>query len=119
VTTRTIAVCSIALLSGCQHSDYAQRRISERERNLAWTVDQYVESERSRPAKFRNSIALMGRIAEEDAHQLDYNLRWFGSMIESDARRFEARQPIYRATILDILDGKPESIEKTAIDLFY
>ena len=45
--------------------------------------------------------------------------RWFGSILESDARRFEARQPIYRATILDILDGKVENLEKTAIDLFY
>ena len=40
-------------------------------------------------------------------------------MIESDVRRFEARQPAYRDVILDLLDGKPENLEHTAIDLFY
>ena len=86
---------------------------------MNWTLNQIAESERSRPGKLGNTVALMGDVVKEDAAQLDSNLRWFGSIIQSDARRFEERQPAYRATILDILDGNPEAIENTAIDLFY
>lgn len=119
VLLTTLTVCSALLLTGCQQSSHGQRRIVERERSMNWTVNQIVASERSRPAKLRSSLELMGHIVEEDARQLNYNTRWFGRIIESDARRFKERQPAYRATILDILDGKPEAIEKTAIDLFY
>src|SRR5262245_14894696 len=108
-----------ALLIGCQQSDYANRRLYERNRNMAWTVDQYLDSEASRPRKLNETIELFGDVIEEDAHKLDRSARWIGKIFESDARRFDERQPIYRRVILDILDGKPETLEHTAIDLFY
>ena len=111
-------LCVLAL-TGCQQSNYGQRRLAERERGMAYTLNTYIQSERERPQKLERTVTLMGHIIEEDAAQLDYNTRWFGKMIESDVRRFEARQPAYRDVILDLLDGKPENLEHTAIDLFY
>lgn len=112
-------IMGFSLVSGCQHAEYAQRRLDQRAANLSWTVGQLEKSEASRPGNLNRTVTLLGDIAEEDAQQLDRNLRWMGRMIQSDARRFEERQPVYRRTILDILDGQPEAIEKTAIDLFY
>lgn len=86
---------------------------------MANTLNVYLQSERERPQKLERTIALMGHVIEEDAAQLDRNTRWFAKIIESDVRRFEERQPLYRAVILDLLDGKPENLEHNAIDLFY
>lgn len=109
----------IAFSTGCRHGDYSQARLDHRGNSLSWTVSQFEQSEASRPRKLAWTFDEFGRIAAEDARQLDRNWRGLQSIIESDARRFEQRQPLYRKVILDVLDGHPEAIEKTAIDLFY
>jgi hypothetical protein len=105
--------------TGCQHADYSQRRLDQRNATLIWTVQQLEKSEASRPDKLDWTFTQIKDVLNDDAQKLDRNVHWIGRIIQSDARRFEDRQPDYRRVILDILDGKPEAIEMNAIDLFY
>lgn len=109
----------MASLFGCQHSDYADRRLEHRLAGAERTLKAWQDSEASRPGKLERDFQYVGKEFQERSQKFDRSIRGAGEYLARDVKRFEARQEDYRHEIWRILWGKPETIEKTAIDMFY
>ncbi len=83
------------------------------------TVKALEESEASRPGKLQRDFQFIGKELEERRQKFDRSIQGAGETLAHDVKRFEARQEDYRREIWRILWGRPETIEKTAIDMFY
>lgn len=115
-----VTLVSLLLLPvGCQHGRLAEQRFNKRNERLGRTATMLARAEAQRPAKLERGFQYMGRELERNAIQLETNTAAGFKMLDRDTQRFVDRQPDYWDTFLKLIWGKPESIEKTAIDLGY
>lgn len=118
---RTILGCVwlLAVASGCQHQDLAERRARMRRDSIARTVSTIVRGEATRPARIERTIAAIDRRARRDARNTALGGERIGDYIERNFRRWRERQRDYREGInRHFLRRRPENIEPTAIILF-
>ncbi len=109
----------IAAALGCEPSPMAQRRTQMRLNNLHETGTMLAQSEQRRPANLREDMDWVKREQQHRDRDLKDSAAWFGQLFQRDVEHFKAQQPEYRREIERIFRGKPETIEDTAIILFY
>lgn len=125
VTLSRTAVLSASFLAwialtGCAHSDYASRRLEQRGAGMERTLETLTRSEAERPAQLNRGLRLAAEAeTRERPKKLARELRGAEEILRHDARRFDERQQAYVREIMRLLWGKPELIEKTAVDMFY
>lgn len=118
----SVVLLSASVVCGCAstpNSRYAERRFNERIQGMGRTLDAYAESEAKRPGNLARDFAFIGEDIANDARQFDRDLRWWDRQLHNEFARFAARQPDYWREAARIFGGKPERIERNAIDLFY
>lgn len=109
----------LVFVFGCQHGNYAEQRFNKRTERLGRTAATLARSEARRGPKLQRGFEYMGRELERNSRQLETNTAGAFKLLEKDTERFVERQPDYWDTFLQLIWGKPETIEKTAIDLGY
>jgi len=114
-----VLAAGVVALSGCEHGAYAERKFNKRNEHLAMTAKWLAHEEERRPALLKRDVEYLGWGVERDAAKLDRNSKYIWRLFERDTQRFIDNQPTYRDEVLRALWGKPEAIEKNAIDLFY
>lgn len=119
-------LCGIAALGascvgllGCEHGAYAEKRFNKRNEHLAMTARWLAHEEARRPALLERDLKYLPWGVERDAAKLDRNSKEVWRSFERDTQQFIDNQPKYVDEILRALWGKPQNIEKNAIDLFY
>ncbi len=120
IVTATALAALLALTTGCQHQQMAERRAQMRRENIGYVVDSIVRSEASRPARMNDTFGAIERKRRLDVENTRRNGALVQDYFDRGFRRWEERQPAYRDGIERlILHGKPENIEPTAIILFW
>ncbi len=108
------------VLGGCANPNpAADRAIALRTARLQDTVDIAKKEETRREPQMAYTLNLAREDIERDRDaDLPSNVKLLSDRLDDDIERFEERQPRYRKDTLDVLRGKPETIEETAIKLF-
>jgi len=114
-----VVAAGLIVLSGCDPSPYAQRRLRMREERLNYTVQTWARSEEIRPGRLEHDIAFIPQDLELHAARLKRAGQWFVDWQKRDAERFRQRGPIYLDKTGKVMWGKPERIEDNAITLFF
>lgn len=118
----SVVVAAASLVCGCTsaaNERYARERLQHRVDGMGRTLDAYAETEAKRPANLARAAEFIEDDIAHDAWQLDRDLRWWDTELRKEFARFAARQPDYWREAARIFGGKPERIERNAIDLFY
>lgn len=118
----SVVVVTASLVCGCTsaaNERYAAQRLQQRIEGMGRTLDAYAETEAKRPGNLARAAAYFEEDIAHDARQLDRDLRWWDKELRKEFARFAARQPDYWREAARIFGGKPERIERNAIDLFY
>jgi hypothetical protein len=113
------AACAPALLSGCEMSRTAERRLDKRVQGMVRPIEVWGAREAKRPDNLAAGANWIAMDLERSAGRLERNLQWFGEWQRRDFERWQARQPVYLKKTGSILWGRPENIENTAIKLFF
>lgn len=123
-TARRVSVllAAASLVGGCAstpNSRYAEKRFDARIHGMGRTLDAYAESEAKRPGYIARDVRFIGEDIANDTRQFDRDLRWWDIQLRNEFARFAARPPDYWREAVRVFGGKPERIERNAIDLFY
>ena len=116
-----LALLGVILVAsvGCEPSPFAQQRITYREDHVRRTAEAFAQSEASRPERLRQAVEFisydLNRTSQHFQRDLDYVDFWW----QRDVKRMRDRQPEYEQELGRILRGKPETIERNAIIMFF
>lgn len=115
-----LAACLIPLLAvGCQHKALAQREHEERLTQLDWTVETCRRSEQARPERLARTCRDVEWYFANQAVEFERNAAGAQSYFERDCTRAGPRLRRAGERTRELLYGKPENIEETAIILFF
>lgn len=107
------------VLTGCQHSDLAERRSRERNEKLAVGSSILAELAVGHPDRLGPSIDAAGRELAQDGRDMQASAAGADQLFKQSVRRWNERQPDYLAEFLRKFWGRPETIEPNAIELLY
>lgn len=113
-----LALASLALTAGCDNP-LARQRIEQRQSSLNWTANALAWRECEAPERLQRDFEFIKQNEQAHAEMFARDLRYIQDWFEYDVRRWRERQDDYWAKIAEILRGKPEKLEDTAIILFY
>ncbi|MBU0639055.1 MAG: hypothetical protein KKB50_09340 [Planctomycetes bacterium] len=114
-----VAAALVAVLnSGCQQRQHAEDRVQARWEGIGRTWETYVAREADSPPHLHRADRYIRQRLSRDARAAERDFRQVEVYLERDLRRWRERQPIYRNKAAELLRGKPETIEHTAIHLF-
>ncbi|MCK4340994.1 MAG: hypothetical protein KAY37_04645 [Phycisphaerae bacterium] len=106
-------------LAGCQHADLADRATQERLASLRRPIQVWGRTEQARPQHLNRTLTHAAWYFKHQREGLARNLPAAGQYFERDVRRSRERLPRGGQKTRELLYGKPEQIEYTAIMLFY
>ncbi len=113
----TVLPATIALV-GCNDPE-ARNRIRHREQHIQQTVRMLERDENERPEKLAGTLALLKSQNEHDIEMTHENSSTLRRWVDEDIKRWNERQPAYRAEIKKQLDGNPANIKRTLPDMVY
>jgi hypothetical protein len=117
--TGAFARVMILAVGGCTTNHIVDEQAARREDNLNWTLRTLADREARSARNLEFAAGWIDERIRHDQEALERDLKWLGDELEDEFRRFEHNQPLYRDRIAEILRGKPEEIERTAIKMFY
>jgi hypothetical protein len=110
---------ALSLLAGCQHQALADREAEIRMQRLSYVPRVAAKSEASRIPRLRFMARHTDWYFRHQARHFDKNLKGAGAYIERNLTQAEERFPPYLQKGGEIIWGRPERIERTAIMLFW
>jgi hypothetical protein len=106
-------------LTGCEHGDYAEDRLTVRREHIDNVAKSVERREASNDRRLGEAWDWFDTTLRRDARETNAN----GARIEArwnrEVEHFEREQPNYQKTAGRIFRGKPETIERAAISMFY
>lgn len=116
-----LSTCLLAalLLTGCQNAHYARQNERFRLESLEWTAQTLAKHETQRPRQLEVAAHHVDRRLYYNARQMRFNLEAAEHLAERDILRFQNRPPAYGDKAARLFWARPESIEWTAITLFW
>lgn len=106
-------------LAGCQHPHYARQNEKFRLESLEWTAQTLARHETQRPRQLEIAAHHVDRRLYYNARQMRFNLEAAERLAERDVLRFQNRPPAYGDKAARLFWARPETIEWTAITLFW
>ena len=111
---------AFAALAGCQADPYSDKRLAMRANNLKMTAGIIANHEITAPQRFERDLVFAGNELNRAAKSLENNSQWFANLAERDVIRFQERSAgEYQEAAAKLFGGKPETIPRTAITLFW
>lgn len=115
-------VCAASLLTACESpggSPILRQRAREREEGVRTTVDIWARAEQPRPDRLEYAVVWIGRDFERRGELLERDIQGVGQWFQRDVDKLPTRAASWERAAGSILWGNPETIERTAIVLFY
>jgi hypothetical protein len=103
---------------GC-NDPVARRETARRRERIALWLGEAADRERIGSARVKAAFREAGRIWRQDASRTRQNDRELRELISWEQRRWQRRQPAFRAKIEKELAGKPEHVRPTAVRMFF
>lgn len=103
---------------GCETSSLAERRVQTREDRMNDTLTRWGNSIASRPERLDRTLSHIDRREREYAEKFRRSIEGVGRWYERDVEHMKFREPDYKRKLNEILRGKPENIERSAVILF-
>gem|GEM_PF-1909670 len=114
-----LALATALLATGCQPSSLASRRVQARLERVSDTAQTWAAREQSRPDKLQRAAEFIDRDLRQNAERLRRDGQYVVQWQARNVTHWRARQPVYRDKAAQLLWGKPERIERSAIILFF
>lgn len=121
VVTCGVTACAVilAFTAGCRHEDFARDRLEMRGGHIAEVADTVARSETRRPMVLDRTTDRIRETIAIDVRRMPRNQRALEDYARHDWTRLRSRSPEYRRNAERILWGRPDTIERNAISLFY
>lgn len=109
----------LATASGCAERAFAEQRLAARTDSFKRTSDYLAAREADAPRRFAETWRMLDRENRRHMLALQRDLRELDRYLREDFDRFMGRQTEYRRFGERLLLGKPETIERNAVQLLY
>ncbi len=111
-------VTAAVLVPGCT-SPKAQSQLAMREAQFQDTLNMARENEANRVERLDSTWSDAVSSYKRDTERFPLDVKGVGDAIRAEQKRWQERQGGYRQAIKEQLDGKPQNIPDTAIEMFY
>jgi hypothetical protein len=113
-----LALAGLGLAAGCDNP-LACERLAQRERSFKWTADALAYRERQAPERLKRDLDFIKEDEQTHKEMFARDLCQIQARFDYDVQRWQDRQCDYLKYFEEMLRGKPEDLEQTAIILFY
>jgi hypothetical protein len=113
-----LALAGLGLAAGCDNP-LACQRIAQRQCSLKWTADALAYRECVAPERLKRDFEFIKQDEQTHREMFARDLCQIQARFDYDVQRWQERQCDYLRYFEEMLRGEPESLESTAIILFY